>query len=229
MALKESGSQGSHHSEEIVSRSEQFIEKYSKTIIWCVLGVIVLGVAIWLYIDKVVKPRGDKAAAQLYVAEEQFMAGADSAALNAPAAGAMGLLEIADKYSSTDAGKLAHAYAGIIYYDEGKYEEAIRELKEFKAKEKMVAPSITRLIGDCYVELGKYEEAAKYFMDAAKAADNPVISPSCLIKAGHVYEELGKYDQALKAYKEIQDKYYTAPESESIEASIIRVEAQLKK
>ena len=155
MALKESGSQGSHHSEEIVSRSEQFIEKYSKTIIWCVLGVIVLGVAIWLYIDKVVKPRSDKAAAQLYVAEEQFMAGADSAALNAPAAGAMGLLEIADKYSSTDAGKLAHAYAGIIYYDEGKYEEAIRELKEFKAKEKMVAPSITRLIGDCYVELGQ--------------------------------------------------------------------------
>ena len=229
MALKESGSQGSHRSEEIVSRSEQFIEKYSKTIIWCVLGVIVLGVGIWLYIDKVVKPRGDKAAEHLYAAEEQFMAGADSAALNAPAAGAMGLLEIADKYSSTDAGKLAHAYAGIIYYDEGKYEEAIRELKEFKAKEKMVAPSITRLIGDCYVELGKYEEAAKYFMDAAKAADNPVISPSWLIKAGHVYEELGKYDQALKAYKEIQDKYYTAPESESSEASIIRVEAQLKK
>ena len=229
MALKESGSQGSHRSEEIVSRSEQFIEKYSKTIIWCVLGVIVLGVGIWLYIDKVVKPRSDKAAEHLYAAEEQFMAGADSAALNAPAAGAMGLLEIADKYSSTDAGKLAHAYAGIIYYDEGKYEEAIRELKEFKAKEKMVAPSITRLIGDCYVELGKYDEAAKYFMDAAKAADNPVVSPSCLIKAGHVYEELGQYDKALKAYKEIQDKYYTAPESESIEASIIRVEAQLKK
>ena len=64
MALKEYGSQGSHHSEAIVSRSEQFIEKYSKTIIWCVLGVIVLGVAIWLYIDKVVKPRSDKAAAQ---------------------------------------------------------------------------------------------------------------------------------------------------------------------
>ena len=66
-------------------------------------------------------------------------------------------------------------------------------------------------------------------MDAAKAADNPVISPSCLIKAGHVYEELGQYDKALKAYKEIQEKYYTAPESESIEASIIRVEAKLKK
>ena len=106
MALKESGSQGSHHSEEIVSRSERFIEKYSKTIIWCVLGVIVLGVGIWLYIDKVVKPRGDKAAAELYLAEEQFMAGADSAALNAPATGAIGLLAIADKYSSTDAGKL---------------------------------------------------------------------------------------------------------------------------
>ena len=72
MALKESGSQGSHHSEEIVSRSERFIEKYSKTIIWCVLGVIVLGVGIWLYIDKVVKPRGDKAAAELYLAEEQL-------------------------------------------------------------------------------------------------------------------------------------------------------------
>ena len=27
-----------------------------------------------------------------------------------------------------------------------------------------------RQIGDCYVELGQYDKAAKYFMDAAKAA-----------------------------------------------------------
>ena len=225
--MTKTNSPQSSHTEEVISRSEQFIEKYSKLIIWCVLGVIVIGVGIWLYIVKVQKPRAEEATAQLYLAEEQFMAGADSAALHAPAVGALGLLDIAEKYSNTDAGELAHAYAGIIYFDAGKYEEAIRELKTFSSKETMVAPSLTRLIGDCYVELGNYEEAAKYFMSAAKAADNAVISPSCLIKAGHVYEELKQYDKALEAYKQIQEKYYTDPEAQSIESSIIRVENRL--
>lgn len=213
----------------VVSKSEQFIEKYSKTIIYVLIGIVVLGVGIWLYIDKVHKPRIEKASALLYPAEEQFMAGADSAALHAPSVGAAGLLDIADRYSSTDAGNLSHAYAGIIYYDEGKYEEAIKELEKFSAKETMVAPSITRLIGDCYVALQRYEEAAKQFMKAAKNADNSVISPGCLIKAGHVYEELGQYDKALAAYKQIKEQYYTTPEANSIDASIMRVEAQLSK
>lgn len=203
MALKGSGSQGSHHSEEIMSHSERFTGRYSKTIIRCVLGVIMLGVGAWLCTDKVVKPRGDKTAVELYLAKEQFMAGANSTTLNASAAGAMGLLTTADKYSGTDADKLVCAHVGIIYYGEGKYGEAIRGLKEFKIKEKMVAPSTTRLIDDCCVRLGKYDEVAKCFTDTAEAADNPVISSSCLTKAGHVYEELGWYDKTLEAYKEI--------------------------
>lgn len=214
-----------HKAGEMVSKGEHFIEKNSKLILYILLGVVVLGVGIWLYVEKVHKPRVERASASLYQAEEQFMAGADSLALS----GESGFLAIAKEYSGTKAAKLAHAYAGIIYYDEGKYQEAIDELKKFSAKETMVAPSLTRLIGDCYVELQQYQEAVKYFEQAAKDADNAVVSPSCLIKAGRVYEELGQNDKALAVYQQIKDKYYTSAEASSIDASIIRVQSKLGK
>ena len=118
---------------------------------------------------------------------------------------------------------LSRAQGGL--YDMGKYQEALAELQKFSSDEALVAPSIQRMIGDCYVQLGKLEDAVKAYESAAKSANSEAISPSCLIKAGHVYEKLGKYDQAVKAYQEVKDKYYTAPEAEMVEADLIRARA----
>jgi len=137
-------------------------------------------------------------------------AGQASPALKGRGAGAPGFEAIAKNFSGTDAANLAHAYSGICLYDQGKYQEALAELKKFSADETVVAPSVQRMIGDCLAQLGKLEEAVKTYEAAAKAASSEAISPSCLIKAGHVYEKLGKYDKAIALYNEVKTKYYNA-------------------
>ncbi|MCI6154870.1 MAG: CDC27 family protein [Bacteroidales bacterium] len=211
--------------EEVISRGEQFAERYAKPIMYGVLGVIVVAFGVWAYIQYVSKPRAAKASAELFRSEEQFIMGADSTVLKVNGVSEEGVLRIMDEYSGTDAANLSHVYAGIAYYDLGKYQEALDQLKKFDAKDKMVAPSIVRLMGDCLVELDRLDEAVNYFEKAASLANNDVVSPSCLQKAARIYEVQKKYDKAIAAYQQIVDKYYTASEVDQAEADIVRVKA----
>lgn len=209
--------------EEVISRGEQFAERYAKPIMYGVLGVIIVAFGVWAYIQYVSKPRAAKASAELFRSEEQFIMGADSTVLKVNGVSEEGVLRIMDEYSGTDAANLSHVYAGIAYYDLGKYQEALDQLKKFDAKDKMVAPSIVRLMGDCLVELDRLDEAVNYFEKAASLANNDVVSPGCLQKAARIYEVQKKYDKAIAAYQQIVDKYYTASEVDQAEADIVRV------
>lgn len=212
--------------DEKVMQGEQFFERHGKKIMIGVGAIVLIALGIFAYIKFVKEPKNVKASTQLFVSEEQFIMGQDSLALKG--AGGPGFEAIAKNFSGTDAANLAHAYSGICLYDQGKYQEALAELKKFSADETVVAPSVQRMIGDCYVQLGKLEDAVKTYEAAAKAASSEAISPSCLIKAGHVYEKLGKYDKAIALYNEVKTKYYTAPEAESVEADLLRAQAQGK-
>ena len=209
-------------------KGELFFERHGKKIIIAVAAVVIVALGIFAYHRFVQVPKAEKATAQMFVAEDSFIAGQDSLALKGQGAGAPGFEAIAKNFSGTDAANLAHAYSGICLYDQGKYQEALAELKKFSADETVVAPSVQRMIGDCLVQLGKLEEAVKSYEAAAKAASSDAISPSCLIKAGHVYEKLGKYDKAIALYNEVKTKYYTTPEAESVEADLLRAQAQGK-
>ena len=214
--------------DEKVLKGELFFERHGKKIIIAVAAVVIVALGIFAYHRFVQVPKAEKATAQMFVAEDNFIAGQDSLALKGQGAGAPGFEAIAKNFSGTDAANLAHAYSGICLYDQGKYQEALAELKKFSADETVVAPSVQRMIGDCLVQLGKLEEAVKSYEAAAKAASSDAISPSCLIKAGHVYEKLGKYDKAIALYNEVKTKYYTTPEAESVEADLLRAQAQGK-
>ncbi len=208
---------------EIVSKGEKFFEKNSNLIFYIVLGIIIIAFGIWAYIQYVHKPKQTKAYESLYASEAQFIEGNDSTLLNTNTITNEGILATIKEYKGTKAAKLGYLYAGIAYYDMGKYQEAIDHLEKFKSSENMVAPSVVRLIGDCYVQLDQLDKAVSYFEKAADMADNEVISPSCLIKAAHVYEHQKKYDEAIKAYEKIKNKYYTAPEAENADAEVVRI------
>lgn len=209
-----------------VVRTELFFEKYLKQILIGV-GVVVLAILAYFGYNKfVAEPAAEKASVALFKAEDRFINGQDSLALQGEGVTAKGLEAIIKEHSGTDAANLAEAYKGIALYDAGKYQEAIDALARFKSEDKYVAPSLKRLIGDAYSELGKYQEAANAYEEAGKLADNDAITPSCLLKAGHAYEKLGNKAKAVELYQSIKEKYYASPEAESVEADIIRASAK---
>lgn len=59
-------------------------------------------------------------------------------------------------------------------------------------------------MGDCCVQLDRFEEAIDYFKKAADKADNPVVSPGCLIKAARVYEHMQKQIKLLGFIKRLK-------------------------
>jgi tetratricopeptide (TPR) repeat protein len=214
--------------EELVTRSELFIEQNSKKIIFGIIAVAVLVAAILGYKYGYATPQQKKAEAAMFRAELYFDRDSFALALNGDGLNVEGFNAIIDQYGSTDAGNLAKAYAGICYFKLGDNESALDMLKSFSASDKMLSPTIVGLIGDCYVNMGNTEEGISYFEKAASQADNDIISPVYLKKAGVAYESLKQYDKAVKAYTTIKEKYFASVEASDIDKYIARASAANK-
>lgn len=214
--------------EELVTRSELFIEQNSKKIIFAIIAVAVIVAAVLGYKYGYAVPQQKKAEAAMFRAELYFDRDSFALALNGDGLNVEGFNSIIDQYGSTDAGNLAKAYAGICYFKLGDNENALNLLKSFSASDKMLSPAVVGLIGDCYVNMGNTEEGISYFEKAASRADNDIISPVYLKKAGIAYESLKQYDKAVKAYTTIKEKYFASVEASDIDKFITRASAANK-
>ncbi|MDR2791180.1 MAG: hypothetical protein LBB27_00330 [Tannerellaceae bacterium] len=206
----------------LLSKSEAFIEKNSRKLLYGVGGVAAIIALIVAIQHLYLIPREQQAAVALFRGEQFFQEDSFSLALNGNGADFEGMAYIADHYGSTASGNLAKAYAGICSFHLGDYEGALKYLKGFDASDRMAAPVVTGLIGDCYANLGEVEKAIGFFEKAARQANNDLISPLYLKKAGIAYEHIEKYEEAAKAYAAIKEKYYTSPEADDIEKYITR-------
>ena len=207
-----------------LSSSEQFIQQYQKPILLGLLAIVIIVSAIIGVRHFYVLPCENKAQAEMYKGVFYFEKDSFQLALQGNGADFIGFKAIADEYSSTKAGNLAAAYSGLSLYNLGKYDEAITYLKNFDADEEFISPAIIGTIGDCYVNMDKYEEGVGYFERAAKKADNDMLSPIYLKKAATVYEKLGNKKKALEMYQKIKDSYPKSMSNQDIEKYIVRDE-----
>ena len=207
-----------------LSSSEQFVQQYQKPILLGLLAIVIIVSAIIGVRHFYVLPRENKAQAEMYKGVFYFEKDSFQLALQGNGADFIGFKAIADEYSSTKAGNLAAAYSGLSLYNLGKYDEAITYLKNFDADEEFISPAIIGTIGDCYVNMDKYEEGVGYFERAAKKADNDMLSPIYLKKAATVYEKLGNKKKALEMYQKIKDSYPKSMSNQDIEKYIVRDE-----
>ncbi len=213
---------------EIVSRSEQFIEKYQKHILYGIVGILLIVGAFMGIRHGYLIPQEKKAAAAMFKGEQYFARDSFALALNGNGVDYIGFESIIDEYGSTKSGNLAKAYAGICYFKMGDNEKALKSLKGFSGKDNMISPAITGLIGDCYVNMGNTKEGISYFEKAAKQASNNAVSPAYLKKAGLAYESLNQYKDAVNAYSTIKEKYFTSMEAADIDKYITRAAALAK-
>lgn len=206
---------GANSHVEKTNNKEDFFLKFKKQIITGVVVVLLVVAGAILYNVFVAGPREDKASTAIAKGEQYFNEEQFDKALNGDGAGYVGFVKIASDYSSTDAGNLAKLYAGLSFYNLGKYTEAVTYLEKFSTKgDAMVSPTATAALANAYAQTGNVDKAISTLKKAADMADskaeddtNNSLSPTFLIKAGEVLESQGKKDEALKIYQDIKKKY----------------------
>ena len=222
MAKKKQGREAGIESvESALTRTEQFIEDNQKMVIRVVTGILVV-VIIFIGTRRFyLSPLQEEANGQMFVAEQYFETDSFSLALYGDG-NYSGFLQIIDDYGITKAANLAKYYSGISFLRLGQYEDAIKYLKKFKSRDKMVAPIASGAIGDAYVELGDLEEGLIYYLKAASQSENNFSSPMFLMKAGLLYENLEENDRALLLFEQIRRDYPEYARRNNIEKYITR-------
>lgn len=210
---------------ETTHKVEHFYHNNRKNI-FIGLGVVVALVVGYYAYDNVYKaPKEQEAQQKVFMAQKYFEMDSFNLALEGKGDQSMGFVAIADEYSGTKVGNLAHYYAGICYLRTGKYQEAIDQLKDFSTGNELIAPLAEGAMGDAYVELNQLDDAVKHYTKAAKMNSNKLTSPIFYKKAGLVYEEQKNYAEALDAYTAIKNNYPEAQEAQDIDKYIARATA----
>jgi tetratricopeptide (TPR) repeat protein len=212
----------------VLSKTEQFIDKNKKSISYVVGGLIILVALFFIYQKSYLAPLEDEAHQEMFMAENYFAKDSFKLALNGDGQ-YPGFLQIIEEYGSTNAGNLANYYAGICFLRLGQFDEAIKHLKEYSTDDYLLYSVSNGAIGDAYLELGKLENAAKFYKKAAYDKANQFSSPFYLMKLGFVYEKLEQWEKALEAYEYIEKQYYRTNEGRKVEKYISRVKLKLNK
>ena len=212
---------------EALVTSETFLSKNKNGIVGGFIAIIVIIVAVLVYKNFYAAPQEQKAQEAIFMGQEYFDNGMYDMALNGDSITFNGLLNVANEYSGTKTGDLANYYIGVSYQKLGQFENAIKYLEKFQAKDEMVYPTSLLTLGNCYAEVDQLDKAVSTLQKAASVANNTTISPIALRQAGIILEKSGKYKEALDQYMIIKDTYYTSPLSLDIDKYIERAKAQM--
>ena len=225
---KESTDIGFENVENVLSKTEKYIEENQKSLTVIVLAIAAIIAGYLGYKKLFLEPTEIETQSEMFVAEQYFERDSFQLALDGDGS-YLGFIDIIDEYGITKSANLAKYYAGICYLKLGEYEEAIEQLKKFDSDDVMVATISLGAIGDAYVELGETEEGVEYYMKAAGRKPNDFTSSMFLMKAGLVYEELGDYKKALEVYERIEKEFPKSEESRDIEKHITSAKLKLGK
>lgn len=210
------------------NKAEAWILKNQKPLL-IVLGVILAGILAYMaFVRYIQTPAEERAANELAYPRAYF----DQAQTNTVAAdslytmalngadGKYGLIEVADKFSSTKAGNMAKYYAGIAYLKTKDYKNGIAYLSDFSSDDMMLEAVAKGAIGDAFANLGQLEDAFDYYEDAASENPNNYTTPIFLDKAAATALSIGKYKKAEELYTRIKSEYSKSEQAKDIDGRI---------
>ena len=220
--------------DEKASKTEEWAiknQKYIFTIVG-VAAVIVLG---YLGYKKfIAEPKAQEAMNEMYTAQKYFDQAVNGTAKDSlytlalnGGEGKFGMVDIADQYSGTPAGNLAHYYAGMAYLNLKDYVNAIAYLEDFKSDDIMLSAIAKGGIGDAFAQLNQPENALEYYEKAVSVSDNEFTAPMYLFKAGNMASSLGENSKALKYFKRIKEEFPLSSEATNIDTFIGKAEASM--
>jgi len=202
MAKKQTGSARTTLEDvnESLTTTAQRLEANKKYINWILIAVAVLVLLAVGYIYGIRNPNLQKAKDQIGKADIELLQGQQDAALT-------DYEKVADAFGNKPASR-AHLNAAILLYQKGEYEKAAKHLEDYSASDKLIGPASQSLLGDCYVNLKKYDKALAAFDKAiTQSANNELYTPAFMLKKATVLHEQKKYAEEAAIYQEIKDKY----------------------
>ncbi|QTD38121.1 tetratricopeptide repeat protein [Polaribacter batillariae] len=214
--------------DETASKSEQWIEKNSKPLFYSLVAVVVIFLAYLGYNKYIVEPNELEASNELAFPRKYFDEAATAGSgidslLNLGLEGVdgkYGFLDIAQKYSGTDAGNLANYYAGVSYLQMKNYEKAIEYLNKFDSDDALLGPVSLGAIGDAFADIDQLEDALDYYEKAANKKENAFTTPLYLYKAGQTAMQLKKFDKAESLFTKIKENYPNSDQGRDVEKFI---------
>jgi predicted negative regulator of RcsB-dependent stress response len=196
--------------EEVYGKAESFFDKNRKPVMIGGIAILVLVGGFFAYQFLIKAPKEKEAANAIWKAVQYQEIDSASLALNG-GADFMGFEEIAQQYSGTKAGKIAHYWCGINYRDMGDYEKALEHFKEADFDDENLGVLAMGNVGDMYIQLENIEEGASWLEKAAKRANSAdgrnYLAPQYLLKAAKANMELGRDDKAKNLLKDVVDNY----------------------
>lgn len=222
MAKKDS-SKSAQHTEELTG-TESFFDKNRKIILYGLIGLVVVVIGYFGYKKFVSEPHAAESQDAYWNAFYEFENGDTTGVALTGNEFFMGFEQISEEYSGTPGGNIATYGLGVSAMEKGDFEGALAYFEQVEFEDVMVGTLVIGLMGDCYVEMGQYEEAIAKFEEAAVREPNEFTSPMMYKKAGLVYQELGQNDKAVAAYQKIKDEWSTSVEAQDIDKYIIRAQ-----
>jgi tetratricopeptide (TPR) repeat protein len=187
-------------------------------------AVIIIGASVYFMLEQNKQKKNLTAQDELFQAQYYFEQDSLDLAMNGDGRN-LGFLDIIDIYGGTNAANLANFYAGTIYLKQGNYQEALNFLGDFSTPEVLAQSRAEELIGDAYMELGQFSDAARQYEKAASVVDDKFFSPGYLLKAALAHENNNDNQSALEAVTKIVDDYYGASQYNEARKQKARLEA----
>ncbi len=162
-------------------------------------AVILVAALAWFFISQTNNRKADEAAATADMTLVKGGADADSLALPL-------YLKAADMHGKS--AQRSEAMAGILLYQNKKYEEAIKHFDAASLKGELAPVGVLIAKGNCYANLEQLDKALDCFLKAAgKADDNAALAPFALVKAANVYHVQKNYAKEAECFEKILNDY----------------------
>ena len=185
---------------ESLTSAAQRIEDNKKYINWALIAIAVLALLAMGYIYGIRNPNMQKAKDQIGKADLELLQGQEDEALK-------DYEKVAAEFSNKP-GERAHLNAAILLYEKGEYEKAAKHLESYSPDGNLISPASQSLLGDCYVNLKKFDKALSAYDKAISLTKgNEVYAPAFMLKKATVLHEQKKYAEEAALYQDIKDNY----------------------
>ena len=206
-------------------RAEAWVAKNQNYILSGIGAVVIVVLGYLAYSNFVVKPLNEESTNAMAQAQAYFKEGMQdptvqdslfTLALDGDGA-APGFVEIIENYGSSDAAQLATYNAGMIYLQQGDFEQAISYLDDFSSDDPILAALAFGGIGDAFSELNQLNDALEYYQKAASFSENSLTTPRFLLKGAQVALVVGKKSKATQLLQNLKDNYAAYPEAAKVD------------